>query len=110
MNLFVVISVLFFYGTSFITNLIQDQKVVILKSFKDTDAKLEEASLKLKFARDSLRIAKDKAETILSEGLSLAKKIANDILISCDEEIQRVKDSNFVKIKAEEEKLVSEVV
>lgn len=110
LNLLVVISVLFFYGTTFINDLIQDRKLVILKSFRDTDAKLEEASSKLQFAKDSLRLAKEKAEVIIREGISLAIKIASDVSMAADEEIQRVKESNFVKIKAEEEKLISEVV
>nr|YP_009541047.1 ATPase subunit I [Lepocinclis playfairiana]AYQ93544.1 ATPase subunit I [Lepocinclis playfairiana] len=110
LNLAVVIGVLVYYGKPLISDIVTSRKNTILKTLEDAEARFQQASENLSFAKEQLQKAKIKAEQIRNQGTSIAKQAANKIINLAENDIKRLKETTLYTIKLEEEKCLTEVV
>lgn len=93
-----------------ISDIVTSRKNTILKTLEDAEARFQQASENLSFAKEQLQKAKIKAEQIRNQGTSIAKQAANKIINLAENDIKRLKETTLYTIKLEEEKCLTEVV
>ena len=109
LNLAVVITVLVYYGRSFLIDLLKNRKDAILKSLQDADNKLREAEEILALAKNNFEKSKLKANQIKLQGNILATQTSKSLLDAIEEDIKRLISSNRSLLKFEEEKSINTV-
>lgn len=108
-NLAVVIGVLVYFGGDFLSSLLNTRKDNILKTLKDADARLLEATQKLNQAKADLELAKTKVSEITSQARLTAQQGSQILLKNTEVELKRLEETKQDTLRFEEQKAVSQI-
>jgi F-type H+-transporting ATPase subunit b len=109
LNLAVVIGALVYFGGDFLGSLLNTRKENILKTLKDADARLLEATQKLNQAKADLELAKTKVSEITAQARFTAQQGSQTLLKNAESELKRLEDTKQETLRFEEQKAVSQI-
>ena len=108
-NLAVVIGVLVYFGGDFLGSLLNTRRDNILKTLKDADARLLEATQKLAQAKSDLDFAKTKVAEITGQARVTAQQSSQTLLKNAEIELKRLEETKQATLRFEEQKAVSQI-
>ena len=108
-NLTAVIVGLVYFGSDFLKSLLNTRKENILKTLKDADARLLEATQKLNQAKADLELAKTKVSEITVQARTTAQQGSHNLLKNAEAELKRLEDTKKETLRFEEQKAVSQI-
>jgi len=109
LNLLVVLGLLVYLGSGFLSSLLESRKETILKSLRDADERYEQAVNQLKQAVAELEDATAKAAEVRLQGEANAKAMAERLAAMSKDDEARLEDAKDVTINLERSKVRAEL-
>ena len=109
LNLAVVLGLLFYVGSDFLSSLLESRKETILQSLRDADERYQEAVNQLNQAVAELEEATAKAAEVRKQGEASAQAIAERLAAMSKDDEARLEDAKDVTIKLERSKAFAEL-
>ncbi len=108
-NLAIVIGVVYYAGSKFLTNALSERKEGIASEIKEVEARLAKAEADLAEQKKNVADAKAEAEHILADAKERAKSSRESILAQAQQDVERMKAAASQDLSAEQERVISEL-
>jgi F-type H+-transporting ATPase subunit b len=108
-NLAIVITFLFVYGSKFLNNILEQRREKIAQEIQEAEKSAQEAAKALAEAKENLDQAQAKAKQIKADAEETGKNLHAEILAQGEKEVERMKASAVQELDTERAKVIAEL-
>jgi F-type H+-transporting ATPase subunit b len=108
-NLLIIVGALFYFGRSFLGNILKERKKKIVEAIADSETRAKDGASALAQAQQNLAQAQIKAEQILKESEASAQAAKSAILLKASQDVDRLKESAVQDLNTERERAIAQL-